>query len=290
MIKIENLTKNYDKTEALVNVNLEIKKGESVALLGPNGAGKSTLIKCLLGLLDFKGKILLNDTDVRNKTKLAKSYVAYVPQEPSFYDMKTTDILNFYKLLRKKSNTSIDEVLKTVKLSAHSDKLTSQLSGGMKQRLSFAIALLSDCPVLVLDEPTSNLDKESRTELLELTRKLKERGKTIVFSSHRLDEVYYLSDRVIFLQSGKIVNDCPMGVLPSELIYKIKMNIFFKDSQTEEALKFLDSRGYEVENSGHDFISLKINSDSKLEPLKELFESSFDIKDFIVEDNNLEIN
>lgn len=290
MISIENLTKNYNKTRALENVSLEIKKGESVALLGPNGAGKSTLIKCLLSVLDYKGKITINSADVRTESKLAKSYLAYVPQEPSFYDIRTIDILNFYKSIRKNGTKSIDEVLETVRLSDHRNKYTSELSGGMKQRLSFAIALLSDCPVLVLDEPTSNLDKESRGELLELTKKLKESGKTIVFSSHRLDEVYYLSDRVIFLQAGIIVKDCPMEKFATELDHKVKMYIFFQNTETYYVSEFLEQRGYVVDNSGTDFISLHIKSNLKLEPVKELLDKRFEVVDFIVEGHNLDIN
>lgn len=290
MIRLENLTKNYGKTEALKNVCLEIGEGEAVALLGPNGAGKSTLIKCLLGLLEFSGNISVNNVDVRADSKSAKSFMAYVPQEASFYDMRTIDVLDFYQSVRKTGKERIEQVLEIVGLKQHRFKSTTELSGGMKQRLSFAVALISDCPVLVLDEPTSNLDKESRADLLELTKSLKDSGKTIVFSSHRLDEVYYISDRVIFLDSGKLVKDCHMEDLAAELDYKVRLNIYLKDGQFEKARGLLSQNGYVIEDSGQNFISLRINSNMKIEPIRELIDNHILITDFIVEGQNLEVH
>lgn len=290
VIRIENLTKYYNKTIALEDVTIEINRGESVALLGPNGAGKSTLIKCLMGLLDFKGSVSVNNVCVRSNGKLAKSYLAYVPQEPSFYDVKTIEILNFYNSLRKTGKKRIEEVLETVRLVDHRYKLTSELSGGMKQRLSFAIALLSDSPLLVLDEPTSNLDKESRAEILDLTKNLKDRGKTIVFSSHRLEEVYQISNRVVLLQGGKVAKDFPVERLSAELDYEVSLYIYLENFQKDNAANFLKQKGYVIQNTGPDFLVLDIKSNLKIEPIKELLNNNFKIIDFDINDHNIEMN
>lgn len=290
MITLQNVTKIYGTTKALSKISLEIKKGEAVALLGPNGAGKSTMIKCILGLLDFSGSIKIGNADIKTSSKLAKSYMTYVPQEATFYDMRTTDILKFYQSIRRAGEERIDEVLEMVGLTEHKNKSTSELSGGMKQRLSFAVALIVDCPVLVLDEPTSNLDKDSRIELLELTKKLKDKGKTIIFSSHRLDEVYYISDRVIFLQSGELVKDCPMENLSSALNHKVRLNIYIQNGQVEKACDLITGKGYILEDKGDSFISLIIESNQKIEPIKELIFNDIRINDFIVEGQNMEIH
>lgn len=290
MIELRNLTKNYGKNRALSDITLDFKTGEAVALLGPNGAGKSTLIKCMLGLLDFSGNITINNVDVKKESKLARSHMAYVPQEATFYDMKTMDILQFYSSLRNADTGRIEDVLDTVGLTEHSYKSTSELSGGMKQRLSFAVALITDCPVLVLDEPTSNLDKDSRAELLELTKMLKNNGKTIVFSSHRLDEVYYISDRVIFLQSGKLVKDCRMENLSRELDHNVRLNIYVNSDQVDQAVKILVERNYIIEDAERNIISLRIKANTKIQPISELLDNNIRINDFLVEAENLEIN
>lgn len=289
MIDFQAVTKYYGDNKALSDISLSIEDGEAVALLGPNGAGKSTLIKCLLGLLDYTGEISVNGVDVRNKSKLAKSFMAYVPQESAFYDMKTTDVLGFYQSLRKADKKRIDEILETVGLTEHRHKSTSELSGGMKQRLAFAVALIADCPVLVLDEPTSNLDKDSRAELLELTRTLKKSGKTVVFSSHRLDEVYYISDRVVFLDSGKLVKDFMMDELSQELDYTVKLNLYIDDNHIQKALTLLRNSGYQIEYSQGNTISLKISSNKKVKPISELIDNGLRIVDFTVEGQNLDV-
>lgn len=291
MIKLENVTKYYGKTGALIDVSLDIKKGEAIALIGPNGSGKSTLIKCLLGLLDYTGQILVNDVNLNSDNKLIRSMIAYVPQEACFYDMKTLDIVGFYRSLRNASTEIVPMVLKTVGLEQHSFKYTSELSGGMKQRLSFAVALISDCPVLVLDEPTSNLDKDSRDEMLELIRALKEQGKTILFSSHRLDEVYYISDRVILLKEGKLITDCPVAEFPREIVHRARLNIYVHANDKDKAKSILLQEGYSLENSAGNLLSLKIGPEnSKVAAVRKLIDNNINITDFSTEEQHLEIH
>src|ERR1700752_4325029 len=138
MIEVREINKRFGDIRAVDCVSFSIDRGKAVALLGPNGAGKSTLIKCILGILDFTGEIILNGLNTKNNTKEAKALIGYVPQEPIFYDMTALEILKFFGALRRVNEERIEEVLDLVCLKEHALKPTSALSGGMKQRLSFA--------------------------------------------------------------------------------------------------------------------------------------------------------
>jgi len=290
MIKIKGLTKKYDKTLAINNVSFEIKNGEAVALLGPNGAGKSTLVKCLLGLLDYNGEIFVKNLEIRANSKKVKSLISYVPQEPALYDMKTVEIMRFYSSLRKKDPEDTDRILEIVGLSEHKNKFTSELSGGMKQRLSFALALITNSPVLILDEPTSNLDSVSREDLLELTKKLKNEGKTIIFSSHRLDEVHYISDRIVYLESGKLIKDCRLEEFREELGYRIRLNLYLKSEQVDKTRNLLQEKRYVVSTSGENILNVEIQVREKVDVIKYLLQNGIDPVDFVVDETSLDIH
>lgn len=283
MINIENVSKKYGHFKALSGVNLEIKEGEAVALLGPNGAGKSTILKCLLGLLDFEGEIFINDINLKENSKLVKSTVAYVPQEPSFYDMRVIDILEFYASLRRVEFSKIKKVLDIVDLTEHQLKFTTELSGGMKQKLSFSVALMADTPILLLDEPTSNLDKSSRKEILDITKKLKESEKTIVFTSHRIDEVFYIADRIIFLDSGRVIRQELTNNLKNNGFRKTKLELVISKNYFMKSKEILINNGYEIIDSNEQTLTLKIDHLEKMNPIRTLLESKIDILDFNIE-------
>lgn len=239
MIDIKNVTKNFGKLRAVDSVSITAGEGEALALLGTNGAGKSTLIKCILGLLDFTGGITVNGISVKADPRAAKSLIGYLPQEPVFYDMRASDIMRFFGRIRRAGPDECAAALEKAGLSEHSHKYASELSGGMRQRLSFAIALLSSPKFLILDEPTSNLDAGGRAEFLRLIKEYKEAGNTVVFSSHRLDEVDYLADRAVVMRNGRIVFDGEPGNLrrASGLGTRIVFRIAHEDvTRAEEAL------------------------------------------------------
>ncbi|MER3544465.1 MAG: nitrous oxide reductase family maturation protein NosD, partial [Chloroflexota bacterium] len=204
-LEVRAVTKRYGAVAALENVSFDIMPGEAVALWGPNGAGKTTLIKCLLGLVSYTGEIRLAGLDARRQGRQVRARVGYVPQEIAFHDMSVAETLAFYARLKRVGRERVDAVLAQTGLEAQVDKPVSALSGGMKQRLALAIALLADPPFLVLDEPTANLDAVGRAEFLGLVSALKRRGVTILFSSHRPEEVEALADRVIVLRAGRVV-------------------------------------------------------------------------------------
>jgi len=208
MLAVSSLTKRFDRFTAVSGVSFDVAPGEAVALWGANGAGKSTLLKCLLGLLRFEGVVRIGGHDALTEAKAARGRLGYVPQELAFYPEWTgREFLAFLAKLKRVSPERIDLVLTEVGLSSHGVKPVGSLSGGMKQRLALAAALLSDPPLLVLDEITSSLDANGREGLLRVLCRLKASGKTIVFTSHRRDDVLRLADRVLVLERGAVTGE-----------------------------------------------------------------------------------
>ena len=208
MIQIADVRKRFGRARVLDGVSFDVLAGQSVALWGSNGAGKTTLIRCLLGLIDFEGDIRVAGLDVRCDGKRVRRLLGYVPQELAFYDdFRVIEAARYLARLRGADVSECEAGLADVGLLAHARKRVRELSGGMKQRLALSIALLNDPPLLVLDEPTSNLDSAGRQSLMKLLLQLKAAGKTILFISHRPEEVRGLADRVLTLEAGRVLTD-----------------------------------------------------------------------------------
>ncbi len=208
MIEMSNITKRFGRYVAVDDVSLTVAPGEAVALWGPNGAGKSTLIRCLLGLLPFRGDACVGGLDVRRNGKAARRLIGYLPQEPALFDdLRVTEVAVLFARLKRTGVTEARSMLRDIGLARHARKRVGHLSGGMKQRLSLGLALLNDPPAIVLDEPTSHLDESGRIELLDDIDRLRLAGKTVLLISHRPEEVRRIADRVVTLESGRIVRD-----------------------------------------------------------------------------------
>jgi ABC-2 type transport system ATP-binding protein len=209
VIEILGVRKRFGKATVLDGVTFSVRPGQSVALWGSNGAGKTTLIRCLLGLVDFDGTIRAAGLDVRRHGKAARRLLGYVPQELALYDdFRVIEAAGFMARLKGAAPGAVKARLGEVGLlGGHERKRVRELSGGMKQKLALAIALLNDPPILILDEPTSNLDTAARAALTDLLLSLKRAGKTILFISHRPEEVAGLADRVLTLEHGRVLTD-----------------------------------------------------------------------------------
>lgn len=208
MIELSSLTKRFGIALALDSVTFTAGAGEVVALLGPNGAGKSTMLKCLLGLLRFEGTARIGGLDVARRGNAARRLTGYVPQAPAFPpQLSTGDALEYYADLRGLRGEDIDGRLEQLGLTAHADKPVAKLSGGLRQRLGLAVALLGDPPVLLMDEPAANLDPEGRGLFTELVTELRGRGRTVLLSTHVVDALERIATRALVLVDGRVSYD-----------------------------------------------------------------------------------
>lgn len=208
-IHIDQLSKRFEETQALQEVSLQIEQGEYFGLLGPNGAGKSTLISIIAGLTRASsGRASVMGFDVQNQYRQARRAVGIVPQElvfdPFFTVRNMLRLQASYFGLGKSSYPWIDELIERLELSDKADARLRQLSGGMKRRVLIAQALVHNPPVIILDEPTAGVDVELRQTLWQLTRDLQQQGKTIVLTTHYLEEAEALCDRIAILNKGQI--------------------------------------------------------------------------------------
>ncbi len=206
MLNIINLTKQYDKTLAVDNISFEVKSGEIAVLLGPNGAGKSTTIKSIAGLLRYTGSIEISNFP--NKSLEAKRLFGYVPEVPALYDMLTVyEHLEFIAHAYNVSNyqQKAEILLKRFELDDKRDKLGKELSKGMQQKVSICCALLPEPEVILFDEPMIGLDPKAIKELKKLLLELKEQGKTVIISTHIIDSIEEIWDKVLIMNNAKIV-------------------------------------------------------------------------------------
>ncbi|NET37325.1 MAG: ABC transporter ATP-binding protein [Cyanothece sp. SIO1E1] len=210
-VLIKNLQKRYGSVEAVKDVSLEIEPGEIFGLLGPNGAGKTTTIRCLCTLAEpDAGKIEVSGVSVLEHPKRARQCLGYVAQEVALDKVLTgRELLQLqaaiYHLPRNVAKDQIDQMLHMLGLSEWADQKTGTYSGGLRKRLDLAAGLLHQPDILVLDEPTVGLDIESRTEVWNFLRQLKASGTTILITSHYLEEVDALADRVAILDRGVVI-------------------------------------------------------------------------------------
>lgn len=286
MIEVTGLTKRFRSLTAVENISFDIGAGESVALWGKNGAGKTTALRCLLGVIPYEGSVHLGGFDTARQGKAARRMLGFVPQEISFHDSLTVEETLYFYARLKKTSTGAEHtlgLLDRLGLTSHVHKKVGDLSGGMKQRLALVIALMADPPVLILDEPTANLDVKAREGFLALLLDLKQEGKTLVFSSHRLEEVTALADRVLVIESGELVADCAPLELSNytESLTMLKLQ-FENEAWIRPALKTLTDHGYIVNKNGTG-IWVEVVPLEKAKPISLLASAGIPVDDFQVD-------
>ncbi len=210
-LEIKGLTKKYGDKLAVDNISLSIPKGSFFGLLGPNGAGKSTTIHCITGIAQpTSGQILIDGVDVVTDYKLARTKVGLSPQEFNVDIFATPEKLmdymgGYYGIPAKERHERINELIARFDLEEHRKVKFQKLSGGLKRRAMLGRALVHTPDLLILDEPTAGVDVEQRHDLWAYLKEMNERGKTIILTSHYLEEIQYLCNDIAIINHGKII-------------------------------------------------------------------------------------
>ncbi|MHC4203316.1 MAG: ABC transporter ATP-binding protein [Planctomycetota bacterium] len=286
MIKAENLKKSYGATLAVDDVSFEVQKGQTFGLLGPNGAGKTTTIQLLCGLLKpDAGKITLDGKTDPGLIEVRMS-LGVVPQALALYEeLSALENLRFfgriYGLSSQKLKERIDNCLDIAGLAKRSRERVSKFSGGMKRRLNMVCSLLHDPPILLLDEPTVGVDPQSRNLIFDTIENMSKEGRTIIYTTHYMEEAQRLCDKVAIIDHGKILDMDNVENLvtkhggPSHIeaeieeksldISKIKSFVDDENMQSEGTkIRFQTSRPMEslakLNSSGVRFLSLKVQT------------------------------
>ncbi len=211
MLVIKDLVKQYGDKRAVDGISLSVARGSFFGLLGPNGAGKSSTIGCITGTARItSGTILVDGLDVEKDYKLARTRVGISPQEfnVDFFGVvwRILDYnAGFFGMRKEERRTRVETVLEQFKLMEHKDKKFNELSGGLKRRVMLARALVHNPDLLILDEPTAGVDVELRHDLWRYLQELNRGGKTIILTSHYLEEVELLCDEIAIINRGKVV-------------------------------------------------------------------------------------
>ncbi|WHZ05881.1 ABC transporter ATP-binding protein [Neobacillus sp. YX16] len=211
MLNVRELGKSFGKLEAVKGVSFSVEKGESFSLLGPNGAGKSTTINMITGLYPpTSGSIQIKGVDVIKNPKKAQKSIGVVPQEIALYEtLSARENLKFwgrmYDLSGNALEKAVDEVLEIIGLTDRAKDKINTFSGGMKRRVNIGAAILHKPDVLIMDEPTVGIDPQSRNHILNTVKSLNQNGMTIIYTSHYMEEVEYLCERIGIIDHGELI-------------------------------------------------------------------------------------
>jgi len=247
-IQLQNLSKSYGSTLVLNNISLSVPTGQIVGYIGPNGAGKSTTIKILIGMLpDYEGSATVLDMDVKTNALDIKRRIGYVPENAALYEILTPrEYLQFIGQLYDLDSAHIErkalELLRLFQLSDHADARMTTFSKGMRQKVLLISGLLHNPDVIFLDEPLSGLDANAVVLVKEIIRQLANSGKTIFYSSHIMDVVEKISDRIIIINQGRIIADGTFAELQHqrpESLEQLFAELTGNDGQTSVAEEFI---------------------------------------------------
>lgn len=208
MIEIQNLTRVYNETRGLFPTSFSVEKGELIAIVGHNGAGKSTLLKILSNThLPDAGSVLIDGINLTDRLAMVRK-IGFVSETPNLYEFFSVEYnLKLFGKLFGVKKERIDEILKEFDLESYRNTKVQNLSKGLKQRVNIGRSILSDPPILLFDEPTSGLDFDMTKEIFKLLREFHAAGKTILFTTHRPEEIKNLATRLMVLHQGRVVFD-----------------------------------------------------------------------------------
>jgi len=246
MVEVHNLKKKYDDTVAVDGISFSVKKGEIFGLLGPNGAGKTTSLEMMETLRSIdSGTVKIDGIDVSKHPDKIKYLIGVQPQTPAFQDKtKLSEVIEMFAAAYGEK-VDVMAFLRDVDLEDKANAFVEQLSGGQKQRLSITTALVHGPKVFFLDEPTTGLDPQARRHLWELIEKVREKGISVIMTTHYMDEAEILCDRIAVMDKGKII----AIDTPKNLVKQLLERGFKKQQQVEQANLedvFIDLTGKEL--------------------------------------------
>ena len=257
VIEVEKLTKRYGDLPAVNDISFNVRKGEVFALLGPNGAGKTTTVEIIDTIrTPTSGKVRLLGMDVTKKKRDIVPRIGVLPQGFSSFDRITVrETMQYYSRLFCCRNADIDGLIALVNLNDKAKEQYMNLSGGLKQRLGIAIALVNDPEVVFLDEPTTGLDPRARREVWEVLLGLKQAGKTVFLTTHYMEEAELLADTVAIISKGKIIAmDSPVQLIESNADYLV----LTLQSIDEKAFDVVGKMGFAPELNNHKSLNVKV--------------------------------
>ena len=284
MITVQDLTVRFGTATVLEGLSFELPAGGSLALWGENGAGKTTAIRAMLGLLPFTGQVTIAGQSMPKQGRAARAALGYVPQQLAFYDdMRVDAALRYFAALRRAPKAQPAALLARVGLADHAAKPVGALSGGMRQRLALAVALLGDPPLLVLDEPTASLDTEARADFMQLLAEQRAAGRSLLLTSHRVEEVTRLADTVIVLAGGRERLRCPAELLERALRPESVLRIALAPEGLEAAIAGLAAGGFEARRNGHG-VRVRVTTGERGAPLASLTRAEIPFHDLSLEE------
>ena len=256
-IEVEHLTKRYGDLPAVNGISFKVRKGEVFALLGPNGAGKTTTVEIIETIRQpTSGKVHLLGMDVTKEKRNIVPCIGVLPQGFSSFDRLTVrETMLYYSRLFGGRNDAIDKLIALVNLEDKAKEQYATLSGGLKQRLGIAIALVNDPEVVFLDEPTTGLDPRARREVWDVLLGLKQEGKTVFLTTHYMEEAELLADTDAIILSGKIIAmGSPAHLIESNADYLV----LTLQSVNEKAFKVVGALGFEPEQNNDQSLQVRV--------------------------------
>lgn len=279
-IEIKNLTKNYGRNRGIKDINISVNEGEIYGFIGPNGAGKSTTIKTILNFVyPTSGEALIFGMDSVKDSEKIKEYIGYVPSEVRYYDdVKVKDIIKYAQSFYPKSNSEyIDGICNELELDMN--KKMGELSLGNKKKVAIAQSLINSPKLLILDEPTNGLDPLMQKKLFNILKEEKKKGNTVFLSSHNLNEIQNLCDRVCVIKDGNVVDIIEIEKSKDKL--NLKVTLSSSDVNEDIILNLSDK----ILNKGEELYTFIYSKDVN-SLLKELV--NYKIDELLIEKENLE--
>jgi len=257
VIEVEKLTKRYGNLLAVNDISFSVRKGEVFALLGPNGAGKTTTVEMIDTLrTPTSGKVFLLGMDVTKKKHDIVRRIGVLPQGFSSFDAITVrETIQYYSRLFRRRGPDVDGLIELVNLKDKAKEQYKTLSGGLKQRLGIAIALVNDPEVVFLDEPSTGLDPRARREVWEVLLGLKKKGATVFLTTHYMEEAELLADTVAIISAGKIIaRGSPAELTESNANYLV----LTLRSVDERVFEIVQKMGFEPVHDDHNDIKVRV--------------------------------